>query len=202
MTTAYEELAAAKKLLDQGIITQEEFDAKKAQLLADEATAGAAEASATTPGATAAPTASVGAAPASKEPLKKKTGLIIGIVAAAVVVVAAAAFAVTTLMPNDHGSAIVGEWSGDFFTDDTDKSKSLSSNIRVKVNADHTLTFGGGSLDMREGTWKFMEEDKDKIVYEAEFDDLGTVPLLLVKQNPDDTLSLIIGRDLILFFER
>ena len=38
MTTAYEELAAAKKLLDQGIITQEEFDAKKAQLLADEAT--------------------------------------------------------------------------------------------------------------------------------------------------------------------
>lgn len=34
MTTAYEELAAVKKLLDQGIITQEEFDAKKAQLLA------------------------------------------------------------------------------------------------------------------------------------------------------------------------
>lgn len=34
MTTTYEELAAAKKLLDQGIITQEVFDAKKAQLLA------------------------------------------------------------------------------------------------------------------------------------------------------------------------
>ncbi len=34
MSTAYEEIAAAKELLDQGILTQEEFDAKKAQLLA------------------------------------------------------------------------------------------------------------------------------------------------------------------------
>lgn len=34
MSTSHDELAAAKKLLDQGILTQEEFDAKKAQLLA------------------------------------------------------------------------------------------------------------------------------------------------------------------------
>lgn len=34
MSTVYEEIAAAKELLDQGILTQGEFDAKKAQLLA------------------------------------------------------------------------------------------------------------------------------------------------------------------------
>ncbi len=34
MPTVYEEIAAAKELLDRGLITQEEFDAKKAQLLA------------------------------------------------------------------------------------------------------------------------------------------------------------------------
>jgi len=34
MPTVYEEIAAAKELLDQGILTQGEFDAKKAQLLA------------------------------------------------------------------------------------------------------------------------------------------------------------------------
>ena len=41
MTTSYDELMAAKELLDRGLITQEEFDAKKAQLLADEAAADA-----------------------------------------------------------------------------------------------------------------------------------------------------------------
>lgn len=34
MPTVYEEIAAAKELLDRGLITHEEFDAKKAQLLA------------------------------------------------------------------------------------------------------------------------------------------------------------------------
>ena len=33
MPTVYEEIAAAKELLDRGLITQEEFDAKKKQLL-------------------------------------------------------------------------------------------------------------------------------------------------------------------------
>ena len=190
MTTSYDELIAAKKLLDRGTITQEEFDAKKAQLLAADAPTNDSTTEPTMP----------------KEPQKNKTALIVGIAAAVVAVIVAAVFAVaslTSLGQDDHGDAIIGTWPGYFFTADGSTPTNLSSSTRVVVDADHTLTFGGGGIDLTTGTWKFVEEHDDgAIIYEVELG--GSDPLMMLLQRSDDgdVLSINFSSELVVFFRR
>ena len=251
MTTSYDELMAAKELLDRGLITQEEFDAKKAQLLADDAPADASSA----PGVTTA----TAFAPKKRQ---KKTGLIVGIAAAAVAVVVVAAFAVTTIMPGDQGGAAedrsgysstadkadskasssssnssssskgssssssnsssssskgssssssssqkdiaIGTWKGYFYVTDGENPKSLSSSTRVVVNADHTLTFGGGGVDMQKGTWKAIDENLSDgaSAYEVSFDDIDTALMLIQKEDSETILTLVFDTDFRVFFKR
>lgn len=245
MTTSYDELMAAKELLDRGLITQEEFDAKKAQLLADEAAADA-----TTTDATVTPSGAATVGVASKEPQKKKVGLIAGAAVTAVVVIVVAAFAATALMPGDQGGTTVdrlgnssaaekddsktsssskgssstsssskssssrgsssqkndavGTWSGYFYVTDGENPKSLSSSTRVVVNADHTITFGGGSVDMHRGTWKAIDEDLDDgaSAYEVSFDDIDTALMLIQKEGSEKILVLVFDADFRVFFKR
>ena len=190
MTTSYDELIAAKELLDRGTITQEEFDAKKAQLLAADA-----------------PTDDSTTAPAApKEPRKNKTALAVGIAVAVVAVIVAAVFAVTSLTSlgqDDHGDAIVGTWPGYFFTADGSTPTKLSSSTRVVVDADHTLTFGGGGIDLTTGTWKFVEEHDDgAIIYEVKFDGSDPLMMLLQRDGGGDVLSINFSSELIVFFKR
>ena len=236
MTTSYDELMAAKELLDRGLITQEEFDAKKAQLLADDAPADASSA----PGVTTA------TAFAPKK-LQKKTGLIVGIAAAAVAIVVVAAFAVTTIMPGDQGGAAedrsgysstadkadskassgssnssssskgssssssssqkdiaIGTWKGYFYVSDGENPKSLSSSTRVVVNADHTLTFGGGGVDIQKGTWKTIDENLSDgaSAYEVSFDDIDTALMLIQKEDSETILTLVFDADFRVYFKR
>ncbi len=183
MTTAYEEMRAAKELLDQGALTQEEFDAKKAQLLAADEPA---------PAAT-----------DEKAPQKRKTGLIVGIVVAVAAALAVAAFAVSSLLPDSRDEYVVGTWSGYFFTVDSEP-QTLSSSTRLIVRSDHTLTFGGGGIDTMEGTWHFdkSQPNEEALFCEVTLDDMDPITMLILDYQTNPVLSLNFDTDFSVYFKR
>ena len=184
MPSTYEEIEAAKELLDQGILTQEEFDAKKAQLLADDA-----------------PPDAPSAAPTPRQ--KSKTALIVGIAAAVAVIVIAAVAAALLLSPDSREEALIGEWSGTSISYEGEVHE-LPRNAVLTVNADQTLTFGGGGLDTSKGTWSFSKEksDDDTLVADVTLDKASfemrvtemehiAILALCIEFDPDDRFTFM-----------
>lgn len=176
MSAPHDELTAAKKLIDQGILIQEEFDAKKAQLLADETTA-----------------AAPSTAPARRQ--KSKTAPIVGTIAVVAVITIGAIAAALLLSPDSREEALVGEWSGTSISYEGEILE-LSRNTVLTVKADHTLTLSGGGIDMSRGTWSFNRDksDDDSLVADVTLEK-GSFEMRVTEMDHIAILNLYIDSD-------